>query len=75
MSRTVQIACDKCSTAINGGHSIIEVKHGDLLKQFDGPLDLCQSCSGGLPDLLRPPAPFMLESSPDGVGGELRAKG
>jgi hypothetical protein len=63
--RTTTIACDKCSAEITGGHSIIEVKHGDLARQFDGLLDLCATCSGALADFLRPPTPFKLESGDD----------
>jgi hypothetical protein len=73
--RHCTISCDRCSSPISGGHSILEVKHGDLVKQFDQPLDLCAACSGDLMDFLRPPEPFKLESSTDGAGSDLRISG
>ena len=62
MSRTVRIACDRCSTEITGGHLILEVKHGDLVKQLDQPLDLCSVCADLFLDFVRP-TPFKLETS------------
>jgi hypothetical protein len=63
--RTTTIACDRCSVTIDGTFSILEVKHGDLARQFDGPLDLCATCSGALADFLRSPEPYRLEATAD----------
>jgi hypothetical protein len=74
MSRTIRIACDRCSTEIIAGHSILKVTAGDLVKRLDDPLDLCSTCADLFLDWLRP-APFKLESSPDGVGASYPASG
>jgi hypothetical protein len=61
--RTTTIACDRCSTEITGGHSIVEVKHGDLVRQFDQPLDLCQQCCSEFLEWLRGSHKFELAAS------------
>jgi hypothetical protein len=65
--RTTTINCDRCAVTVDSGFSILEVKHGDLVKQFDHPLDLCATCSGALMDFLKP-TPFKLEAAPDVEG-------
>jgi hypothetical protein len=72
--KTTTIACDRCSATIDGTFSILEVRHGDLVRQFDAPLDLCSVCSGDLADFLKP-TPFKLESSHEGVGASHAAPG
>ncbi len=62
--KTFTIVCDRCSTSIDGNHSILEVKAGDLVKQLGEPLDLCSVCADLFLDWIRP-TPFKLESSSD----------
>jgi hypothetical protein len=52
--RTTTINCDRCNTTIDGTFSILEVRHGDLVRQFDQPLDLCASCADLFLDWIRP---------------------
>jgi hypothetical protein len=47
--------CDRCSAIILRGHSILDVKAGDLVKRFDAPLDLCLDCSIAFGDWLSEP--------------------
>ena len=68
--RQTTILCDKCSTTITGGHSIMTITFiaGELTKTRDDPLDLCQSCASELIGWLKADAGvrdqgFALESS------------
>jgi hypothetical protein len=72
--RHTTIRCDRCSTPISGGHSIVEVKAGDLVKQLDQPIDLCSTFSGQFLDFLKP-EPFKLGAVADGVRGDLGTLG
>jgi hypothetical protein len=54
MSRITTIHCSRCSCTILGGHSILEVKAGDLANRVDEPyFDLCASCADRFLDWLR----------------------
>jgi hypothetical protein len=52
--RTVTIHCSRCGCTILGGHSILEVKAGDLANRIEEPyFDLCASCVDRFLDWLR----------------------
>jgi hypothetical protein len=52
--RTTQIHCNRCGDTILGGHSILEVKAGDLVNRVEEPyIDLCGSCVDRFQDWLR----------------------
>ena len=42
--KTTSIQCDRCGSPITGGHSIIEVKAGNLTRLHSDPIDLCSEC-------------------------------
>ena len=52
--RLTTVRCDKCSTPISGGHSIIEFKAGELANRHDAPVDLCSTCASEFVDGLKP---------------------
>jgi hypothetical protein len=44
--RTTTVHCNRCGSTIQGGHSVLELKAGDLAKRHDEPwIDLCGACS------------------------------
>jgi DNA-directed RNA polymerase subunit RPC12/RpoP len=51
--KTTTIHCDRCGATILGGHAVLEVKAGDLVKRHDAPLDLCGACAERFEDFLR----------------------
>jgi hypothetical protein len=52
--RTTTINRDRCSATIDSGFSILELKHGDLVKQLDQRLDFCSTCASEFIDSLKP---------------------
>jgi hypothetical protein len=61
--RHCTISCDRCSSPISGGHSILEVKAGELSKTRDDQIDLCSSCCAEFVDWLRGTSKFELWAS------------
>lgn len=55
MSRTIHVHCNRCgATCLDGGHSILEVKAGELANRVEEPyLDLCAGCVDRFLDWLR----------------------
>jgi hypothetical protein len=52
--RTTTIHCNRCRCTIAGGHSILEVKAGDLANRVEKPyFDLCADCVDRFLDRLR----------------------
>jgi hypothetical protein len=52
--RTTVIHCCRCRCTIMGGHSILEVKAGDLANRVEEPyFDLCAECAARFLDWLR----------------------
>jgi hypothetical protein len=52
--RTTTIHCNRCRCTITGGHSILEVKAGDLANRIEEPyFDLCAGCIDRFLDWLR----------------------
>ena len=51
--KNISVCCDRCGAAILGGHSIIEVKAGELTTRHVEPLDLCADCCQRFEDWLR----------------------
>jgi hypothetical protein len=77
MSRTVHIACDRCSATIDGNHSVvaIDLVAGELKTRRDEPrIELCTSCGSAFLDFLKP-EPFRLEAAADVVRDDVRALG
>jgi hypothetical protein len=52
--RQVTRICDRCGAVLTDQPgSIVEVKAGDLTRQFSEALDLCSDCSGLFSDFLK----------------------